>query len=160
MRKNISKKKKWPRQNLGELVSFLEMQYPEGLTIEAIAQRLGVTPQGVSNLFRKDDMKLSRAEEIAKIYGYKLVIYYPVRVYNDGYVPCTPIHSYPNAKNLSGLVKYIQDSEYYVSFVAEKSGMNPITLLNAFKKGDIQLSRLNAVLDTLGIWAKWTFVKN
>lgn len=156
----IARKKKWPRQNLAELANFLEGFYPEGIALEDVARRLHTSPQSISNMFRRDDMKLSKAEQIAAAYGHTLKLYYPVRTYEDGYIPIKPTHTYPTAGNLTGLVKYILDSEYYFVFVAEKRDIHPTTLSKAFKKGDILISRLNQLLDTLGIYTEWKFEKN
>lgn len=156
----IAKKKKWPRKNLGELLNFLEEQHPEGLSLYALAERMKMERGGVSNMFRKDDMKLSKAEEIARRYGYELRLFFPIRRYDDGYIPQPPKIQYNNAGNLSGLVKYIQDSEYSVSFVAEKTGVAPIVLHHAFKTGNIKISTLNALLDHLGLCVIWKFIPN
>lgn len=153
------KKKKWPKKNLGELISFIEQFHPGGVSLEVLAGELETTPQGVSNMFRRDDMKLSRAEEIVRLYGYELKIYYPVREFVDGYIPPEPKKHYPKAGNLSGLVKYIQDSEWSFSFVAEQSKLSPSTLTKAFTKGDILLSTLNNVVDSLGIVTVWRYEK-
>lgn len=154
-----TKKKKWPRKTLGELLNFLEQFYPEGLSLEDLARDLGTTRGGVSNMFRHDDMKLSKAEEIANIYGYTLHLYFPIRQYNDGYIPQPPKRHYPNAGNLTGFVKYIQDSEYSLTFIAEKNQMSVTTLTRAFTTGNIQLSTLYNLTDWMGICFIWKFEK-
>lgn len=153
-------KNKWPRKNLGELVNFLEEQHPEGLSLSALCTSLGVKKGTVSNMFRHDDMHLSRAESIARAYGYTLRLYFPVRKLEDGYLPCPPRVTYDNAGNLAGLVKYIQDSEYGVPFIAERMKVNANTIRRAFRRGDIMMSTLNLMLDTLGICMIWKFEKN
>lgn len=153
------KKKRWPRKVLGELANFLEQFYPQGLSLLDIAKDLNTTPQAISNMFRRDNMKLSKAEEIVRAYGYRLELFYPVRVFADGYQPPAPVRLYPNAGNLKGLVKYIQDSEYSVTFVAEQSKLSTSVLTTAFTKGDIQLSTLYDVLDELGIYVTWKWFK-
>lgn len=153
------RKKSWPRKNLGELINFLETQHPEGLSLKTMSDRWKVSKANISNVFRRDDMKLSRVEEIAKLYGYELNLYFPVRHLDEGYVPVPPRGKYDNAGKLQGLVKYIQDSEYTISFIAEKMGVAPSTLSYDFRKGDMMLSLLNKMLDTLGICAIWNFEK-
>lgn len=154
------KRKKWPRKVLGELANFLEQFYPDGLSLTGVAEDLDTTPQAISNMFRRDNMKLSKAEEIATTYGYKLKLFYPVRIFNDGYQPPAPVKTYPNANNLTGLVKYIQDSEWSVTFVAEYCNISTSTLTTAFTKGDIQLSTLYEILDRLGLYVNWKFIKD
>lgn len=153
------KRKKWPRKNLGELLNFLETFYPDGISLEELAKDIKTTKGSISNMFRRDDMKLSKAEKICDMYGYKLSLFFPVRRWEDGYVPRPPSKAYPNAGNLGGLVKYIQDSEYSMTFVAEKNNMSVTTLTSAFSTGDILLSTLNSVVDTLGICIIWNFYK-
>lgn len=154
-----TKRKRWPRRVLGELANFLEQFYPEGLSLADMAKDLGTTPQAVSNMFRRDDMKLSKAEEIVRKYGFRLILYYPTREFGDGYQPPKPYRTYPNAGNLSGLVKYIQDSEWPISFVAERSNLSTTVLTMAFSRGDIQLSTLYDVLDNINIYVNWKYEK-
>lgn len=153
------KKKRWPRKNLGELLNFLEERHPDGLSLQALAEKMKMERGGVSNMFRKDDARLSKAEEIARLYGYELKLFFPVRRYDDGYVPQKPKLRFDNAGNLSGLVKYIQDSEYSLPFVAERIGISPNVLHRAFRKGDIKISTLNAIIDEFGLCAIWKFIK-
>ena len=153
------KKKKWTLKTLGELYRFVEGFYPDGIAINDMARDLNTTPQAITNMFRRDDMKLSRAEEIVRSYGYTLNLYCPIREYTDGYVPQEPKFHYPEAGNLTGLVKYIQDSEYSLNFVAEKSGISTSVLTLAFSRGDILLSTLNKIMDNLGITMMWKYTK-
>jgi len=153
------KRKKWPRKVLGELANFIEQFYPEGISLTDVARDLDTTPQAISNMFRRDDMKLSRAEEIAAKYGYELKLYYPVRKYEDGYQPPPPRRSYPNAGNLSGLLKYMQDSDYSMNFVAERSHLSTGVLTKAFEKGDILLSTLYNILDNINLYVTWKYEK-
>lgn len=152
-------KPKWPRKNLGEVVNFLEDRHPDGLSLKAVADTIGAKPESVSNTFRRDDMRLSRAERLAECYGYRLVISYPVRRLDEGYEPAAPRKTYDNAGNLAGLVKYINDSEYGIPFVAEKAGITANTVRHAFTTGDTMISTLNRMLDALGIFAMWKFEK-
>ena len=152
-------KKKWPRKILGEMINFLEEVTPEGLSLGSISEHTGCSKSSISNLFVHDDMKLSKAEEIAEMYGYTLRLFFPERRYEDGYVPAPPKKSYPDAGNLKGLVKYIQDSEYSINFVAERNNMSSNVLNRAFKCGDISLSTLYRVLDSLNLCVLWRFEK-
>ena len=159
METNRAYNKRWPRKNLGELVNFLEERHPEGLSLQAVADRLGVQRGAVSNMFRRDDMHLSGAAAIARKYGYELTILFPERDLGIGYVPTPPRIRYNEAGMLTGLVKYIQDSEYSISFVAERMHVTANTVHRAFRTGDIMISMLNTMLDALGICALWKFEK-
>lgn len=110
-------------------------------------------------MFRLDDAKLSKVEWIAGQYGFRVQLFFPNKKLEDGYTPLKPRWSFPDAGNLLGLAKYIQDSEYPITFVAEKTGINRATIVNAFRTGDIKLSNLNTILDTLGICVIWKFTK-
>lgn len=155
----ITRQKKWPAKNLGAIISFLDQLYPSGIPIEDVAKRMNITAQAISNMFRRDDMKLSKAEEIYESFGYRLKLFYPERNYSDGYVPLPPRFEYPQAGNLSGLVKYIQDSEYSVTFVAEQTGVTTVSIRKAFQTGDIIISRLYHIVETLGISVFWEYEK-
>ena len=152
-------KKKWPGKNLGHLIHFLEDRYPQGLSIYTMSKDFQITPQAVSNLFVNDDMKLSKAEWIARLYGYELRLFYPKRTYSFEHEPIKPKRSFPNAGNLAGLVQYIFDSNVSPSHVAQKINLYSGALNRAFEKGDIMLSTLNATTDALGIHVFWQFEK-
>lgn len=151
--------KKWPRKNLGELVNFLESQSPDGLSLQILADKLGVTRGSISNIFCHDNMKLSKAEEIARIFGYELRLFFPERKHLDGYIPAPPKKTYPNAGNLSGFVKYVQDSEYSLTFVAEHNGYGTNVIKRAFESGDISIATLNSIMDNMGLCMIWKFEK-
>lgn len=156
-----SLKKKWPRKNLGELINFIESKETDGLTLDALSQRLGVSKGSISNVFCHDDMKLSRAEEISSIYGYRLSIYFPTPYYGfeDGMEPCEKKRAFPNAGNLTGLINYIQQSDLTISYAAVKTGVSPNVLYRAFNTGDIMISTLNRCTDALNIRTIWEFEK-
>lgn len=156
--RHAAHRKRWPGKNLGEVLGFLESIFPEGVSGRTLAEDLGVTPQSVSGLFSKDDMWLSKAEEIARIYGHELRIFFPLRKQYEWFTPPPPRQEFPNAGNLSGLVQYINDSGWTVSHAANVIGRTPTSLFRALNKGDIRISYLNDILDALGICAIWKFV--
>lgn len=159
MGRTKSYKKSWPRKNLGALVNFLEEQHPEGINLYVVADKLGITEQAVSYIFVKDDMKLSRAQEIAAAYGYSIMLYFPEKTYPEGIIPPPMKYKFENAGQLSGLVKYISDCNYSIGFVSKMIGMNPQMILTAFKKGEIFISNLYSIVNALGINVIWKFYK-
>ena len=156
-KKNSILKKTWPRKNLGEIVNFLEKIHPEGLSLATLSQEMGITKQEISRKFVKDDMKLSKAEEIARVYGCALNLYFTERErLCDIYKPVKKM-DFPNAGNLSGLIKFIYDSNYSVSYACRLADMNYNILLKALKCGDIQISYLYKLSNALGIEILWLF---
>lgn len=152
--------KHWPRKNLGELLNFLERQHPEGLAIINIANKLGITQQSVSGMFMKDDIKLSRAEEIADAYGYELKLYFPKRESIFGITPPMSLlkeKEYPNIGNLAGLYKYLLDSNITLNHISQRIGMSFGVVQRAFSKGDIFISTLYEILKELNIDVYWSF---
>lgn len=160
MRQRPSYKKSWPGKTLGELLNFLNERHPEGIYIKEVAARLGTTCQNISWMFSKDDMKLSKAEEIANRYGYTLRLYFPLRTYMNGITVPPARRVFPNAGNLSGLVQYIYDSNYSINFVALQMNCSPSLLARAFNTGDVLLSTMYRITDQLGINVIWSFEPN
>lgn len=150
-------KKRWPYKNLGELASFLFSAFPEGIHGEIMARDLGITKQTLCAKFRKDDMLLSTAERITRAYGHELRIVYPLREQYAWFTPPEPKTRFPNAKNLSGLVRYIHDSGWSIRHAGQKAGVDPNVLTRAFRKGDIKISTLKTILNNLGLVAIWKF---
>ena len=151
--------KKWPRKTLSEVLNFLEMVHPEGLNIRILAQELGMTPGSVSNLFRRDNMKLSKVEKIAEAYGYQVRLLFPTKTYPEGITPPKHGKTFKNAGKLTGLAMYIYDSNRNIHFVSREMKMYSTMLNNAFSSGDILLTNLYKVTDHLGIVFLWRFEK-
>lgn len=152
--------KSWPKKNLGELVNFLERIHPEGLSLKILSDEIGITPQGLSSLFSRDNAKLSRVEQIVGRYGYELKLFFPVRTFPvEGIEIPPPKRTFPNAGNLAGLVRYINDSNYSIKYVANLIPRYPSLLTRAFETGDILISNLYQILDALGICVLWKFIK-
>ena len=153
--------KKWPAKHLGEMIHFLESQHKDGLNIMNIAEKTGLTPQYVSALFHKDDMKLSRAEKFANDYGYTLKLYFPQKEFKFGpiLISQTKRKEYPNAGNLSGLAKYLADSNITIHRFCKENNMSNSILSTAFKNGDIFVSTLYIIVEALGIDFVWSFEK-
>lgn len=156
--------KHWPRKNLGELLNFIEKQHPEGLAIINIAERLDMTQQSVSSMFMKDDIKLSKAENIAEAYGYELKLYFPQRENKLGLMlPPSGLlrqKDFPNIGNLAGLYKYIIDSNMTLNSISQRIGMSFGVMQRAFSKGDIFISTLYEILKELNINVIWAFEEN
>ena len=153
-------RKHWPRKNLGDLVNFLEEQYPEGLSLAALAEEFQVTKGSISNMFNKDDMKLSKAEAIARHYGYELKLFFPLKRYPEEYMPPVRIkETFPNAGNLMGMYIYIRDCGMRLVDAARRCDLTKKVLQEALTKGDIQISVLNKFLDGFEICAIWKFNK-
>lgn len=101
-------------------------------------------------------MKLSKAEKIAQALGYKLRLYFPVRT-RIGLDFSVRKEDYPQAGNLTGLAKYLYDSNISIDRMCKRLGRAHSVLKNAFANGDIALSTLMNVIDNLGIDIIWKF---
>ena len=146
-------------ENLSEILAFLHSLHPEGLAPGVIAQETGLSSHSLSAAFIKDNMHLSRAEYIAKCYGYKLFLVFPKRKLVNGMAPPPRKREFPNAGNLSGLVDYILDSNYSVAYVAGRVGCGRGLLERAFASGDIMISSLKQITEGLGIEVQWVWEK-
>ena len=157
------RKKKWPARNLEELICFLEEQYPDGkFSVADIASRIGDSKSAVSCMFLRDDMKLSKAEHIASCYGYTLSIFFPEYERESEFIrPLNKkVRCYEGKGNLKGLADYIRDGRLSVSEIAKKIDKDRNVLIKAFATGDIQISTLYLIVDTLGKYIVWRFNKN
>lgn len=155
-----SYRKRWQSNvnYMGELLAFLERQHPDGIAVLQVAERIGCTGQYVSQLFIKDDAKLSTVARIVSCYGYELHIFFPVKTYIFGAAP-PPHRAFPNAGLLAGLANYINDSNMTAHSVSRMSGLSFEVVNFALTRGDIKLSNLYTITDTLGISMHWQFVR-
>lgn len=151
--------KRWPRQNLGEFLNFLDRIYPEGYSLQDLSEVTGMTQQNLSQMFTRDDAKLSKIEDLADKYGYTLRLYYPQKTRLLEGMHNRKERIYANAGNLSGLQKYIQDSNITINHMSDRVGRTFCVISNAFKKGDIKLSALYEILKNLNINVIWNFEK-
>lgn len=152
-------KKKWPRKILGELANFLEGFCPDGGSLQDLSEKISCSEAWISGVFCKDDMKLSKAEDIVRRLGYELNLFFPQAEFGPGQNPPKPRYVFANAGNLAGLIKYINDNEYKLSMVAWWTHVNEPVIRNAFAKGDILLSTLYAMVEAMGIDMIWDFQK-
>ena len=153
-------KKQWPAHVLGQLVLFLKERYPDGISEAKLAKRLGCTQQNICAAFMKDDMKLSKAEEIVRSFGYELQLFFTKKTFIcDGIK--APVHkkSYPNCKNLYGLAEYMLDSNWSIHYLAQRTDCSYEALKDAFASGDIKLSILTKVVESLNIFCLWEYTK-
>lgn len=154
--KKARAKKSWPCGRTGPLVEFLLGIYPEGIPLADLASKLGVSVSVISNAFRVDNMHLSRAEAIAKAYGYELRLIYRYR----GQYPSDSVYTPSrNVGNLSGLEEYCQRMKRTYHFIATNAGFNGRALASAISKGDIMLDRLDTISTCLGLSIDWNFIK-
>lgn len=141
-----------------EVCSFLE-EYHLGSKIKDIAEVMRVTPQAMSQMLRRG-MLLSSAERIAAAYGYSLELIWPKKTYPNDYVPeYCPTPAYEAKGNLRGLAQYINDARMTLSSVAKNAGISPATLCRSLASGDISITKMKRVADSIGISPEWRWVK-
>lgn len=149
--------KHWPRKNLGEFLNFLDRIYPKGYSLQDLSNVTGMSKQNLSQMFIRDDAKLSKMEALAESFGYSLTLYYPQKTRFLGSTNEGSQKHYPNAGNLAGLVKYIQDSNISLNHMSVRVGRSYCLIANAFKNGDIKLSALYEILKNLNINVIWNY---
>lgn len=159
MPKKESYTKKWPRQNLFEIASFLESQHPGGCSLKELSKKMDMTAQAVSQTFIRDDMTLSKAESIAAAYGYRLKLFFPIKD-SHGITSAAAMREFPNAGNLAGLARYLRDSNITVNYMSQRIGRSNGVLTRALTTGDIYISTLYEVTRNLKIQVMWKFEKD
>ena len=144
----------WPANNLREVLTFLETQHADGVTLHAVSEVLGVTPQNLSTIFHKDDVHLSWVERLANAYGYSLHLVFPTHPTetNDGFI-C------PDAGNLSGLIRYAHYQNRTIYSISHMIDCDYSVISKAFREGDIRLSILQKILKEWGITILWEWKK-
>ena len=150
-------KKAWPRKFLNEIISFIEEQHGYEPSLDDISKKTGLSVANISALFMRDDMKLSRAEDIARKYGCELRLFFPLKEYPIEWESHVSRREFPNAKNLSGLVKYLYDSNITINHMSKRIGRSNMMIMKAFSTGDIFLSNLYQIIDNLNIDVIWIF---
>ncbi len=147
----------WPAHTLSEVVDFLHSRHPsEQGVVRAASERLGVSPQAVSAVFRRDDANLSWAEGLAAAYGYRLRLVYPEYEFKGVSMSDRVVgFNYPEAGNMAGLVKYAKSNNLTINALAQRAGVNYCVIGRAFGKGDIKISTLKGLCRRLGIEFSW-----
>ena len=154
-----NRKKFWPRIILNELISFIEEQHGTLPSLEDISDKTGLSVGNISAIFIRDDMKLRRAEEIVRAYGYELKLFFPLREYPQDWGTHISRREFPNSGNLTGLVKYLYDSNITVNYMCKRIGCSYTMLDNAFTTGNISLSYLYKITENLNINVLWIYEK-
>ncbi len=150
---------KWPRKHLGPLISFIEEQQgTDRLDMQELATRLNVGYRNVSHMLMKDDIQLKKAEEIVRLYGKELHLYYPMKEYPPDYPRPKPHYNTEGMGNLTGLIQYINDTNKTIFTICRDiPSMNEGVMYRAIKNKNIFLSELQKILDHLGIDVIWRF---
>lgn len=150
-------KRNWPRKNLGELLDFIDRQYPDGYILDELASKLGVTAQYLSQLFGSDNMKLSAASRIAERFGYRLRLYFPEKEWFGWGTPPIMKREFPNAGILAGLANYVRQNGRSINYLSKQLGRTNHVLTDAFNKGDIYINTLYDLTKFLNIEFIWSF---
>lgn len=150
----------WPAHNLEELVTFLGTQHQgEKRMLCAVSEQLGMTPQSVSAVFRKDDASLAWVDKVAAAYGYELRLLCPDVPMKGSVIQCrVAAMDYPNAGKLAGMLECVRMSNITINALAIKMKVSPHTIIRAFKTGDIKISILKRMASTLEIEVEWKWI--
>lgn len=150
----------WPSHTLQELVSFLDNQHPgeKGL-VRTVSERIGVTPQSISAVFRKDDASLAWVENVAASYGYELRLSFPEMEQKGTVIPSRVVSmDYPDAGQLAGLVECVRRSNMTINALSRRMKVSHHTVDRAFETGDIKISVLKRMACVLGIKVQWVWI--
>ena len=150
----------WPAHNLDEVVAFLRDRHPgEKGMARAVSERLGVTPQSVSAVFRKDDASLAWVDKVASAYGHELLFSFPEKPMK-GSVMQRRVASmdYPNAGKLAGMLECVRMSNMTLNILAVTMKVSPHTVIRAFETGDIKIFVLKRMARALEIEVEWIWV--
>lgn len=158
MKMGKSYKKIWPNDNLKEVVTFLTERHCGNPSLASVADRLGMNAKGVSRMLCKDDMKLSKAEEIARKYGYRLILHFPPCLYPTGEERPVRDCPYTCAGNLSGLVRYVFQRCLNIETAVSVTGCSRGILIRAFQKGDIMIGTMLRITEALNITVFWEWI--
>ena len=135
------------------ILSMMEMKK---VTKHELAQMMGVSPQNIFTYFKRDDMKLSYAQEVSARLGYDLSI----RLERDD----APVHNV--ITEIEGLVGKdglqrlaflrIAMSQYGIErkMIAEKLGLNYTGVNRWFKVDDIAISYIFDIAQAYGLKVK------
>ena len=154
-----SNKKSWPRIVLNELITFIEQQHGYLPSLKEISEKTGLSVNNVSAMFIKDDMKLSRAEEIIRAYGYELKLFFPLKEYPHDWGKHSTRREFDNSGNLTGLVQYLKDSNITINHLRMRIGCHHSVIDQAFNSGNISLSYLYKIVENLNINVLWIYEK-
>lgn len=159
MRRRKRTLKKNDRSPIREVLAFLASRYDGGqIDIRDFAKKLGISYQYASAILNKDEMRLSKAEKIAEAYGHRLILYYPLKVYPLGPPDREVTKRRPAKGNLTGLIRYVEDSYITITRLAKMIGRSQPVIKKAFDTGDIFLSVLQDIADTLRIEITWEWL--
>ena len=150
----------WTAHTLQELVSFLGDQHQgEKRIVCAVSERLRVTPQSVSAVFRKDDASLAWVEKVAAAYGHELQLSFPEMPMKGSVMQRrVAAMDYPNAGKLAGMLECVRMDNITINALAIKMKVSPHTVIRAFETGDIKISILKRMASVLGIDIQWVWI--
>lgn len=139
---------RWPGIHLDFLLEFLRTQYPEGIRVCAVSDRVGVSAPTISVLLHKDEANLSTVEKIFEAYGYTLVLDFrkdtPAGTYRPSEMPA-------EAGKLAGLVSILRQLRQTVHSVSLDAGVDDSVVKRLFTQGDVKVSTLQRILEAYGI---------
>lgn len=150
----------WTAHTLQELVSFLGDQHQgEKRIVCAVSERLRVTPQSVSAVFRKDDASLAWVEKVAAAYGHELQLSFPEMPMKGSVMQRrVAAMDYPDAGKLAGIVECARMSNMTLNVLANRMRVSHHTVKRAFETGDIKISILKRMASVLGIDIQWVWI--
>ena len=135
------------------LLSLMELR---GVSKHELARMMGVSPQNIFTYFKRDDMKLSYAQEMASRLGYDL----SYRLEKEGTESRDVVLDIEGLVGKDGLQRLaflrVAMSQYGIERkkLAEQLGLNYVGVNRWFKVDDIAISYLYKIADLYGLKVK------
>lgn len=147
---------RWPGVRLGPIQEMIRSKTGGNMDLEDMATRLHMTKASVSALMMKDDTTLSRVKYIANCYGCELdLVFPPYRALGLAH----PSRAFERAGILEGLGNYLMQRYGSILEASKHIPCCRSTLEKALGTGDMRISILIEICNSLGIVVEWNFIE-
>jgi len=128
--------------------------------VHAVSERLGITAQAVSAVFKKDDASLAWVEKVAAAYGFQLRLVFPEVTFSGAVLQSrVETMEFPNAGNLAGLLECVRQKNLTIHALSCMMHISPHTVMRAFETGDMKISLLKRMARSLHIDIRWDWTQ-
>ena len=140
--------------NLDFFSSFLKERFPgQQVRYNAVANKIGISPQTLSAVLRRDDAQVSTMIRYFAAFGYSLLLH----CHKDLPPLARPVPISSQAGPLAEVVHILLSLGATVHSVAQTVGVDHSVIDRMFHKGDVRISVLNRIANTYNISLEWTW---